>query len=582
MFVDHLRLRPSRQRAVVVASFLTVALVTSACGSSSTSGNTTGPTTAANTTSAAETAGPSSAGTAGPSSEAPPSGSESSATAPSAAGPTTGSGNFTLAVTDDPGNLDPSMTVLSVTRLASDLAYDTLVHQDADGKFISGLADSWAIKGNAVTFTLHPGITCADGTTLTATDVKTNIDFVSDPKNKSPLTGVIVPAGLTTKAEDSAGTVTVTSPTPNAFLLTQFTGLFIVCKAGMADHKTLAQKTDGTGPWVLSQAVPNDHYTYTLNPNYTWGPGGGPMTGPGIPATVNLRVIANQSTTANLLLSGEVNMAAVTGADVDRLTGAGLKTLDTRAPLGETFFNENTGRPGADPQVRLALATGSDMNALMKVATNGKGVPSTGLVTIDPLPCGQDTVTGNLPAYDANKAKSILDAAGWVAGSDGIRAKDGKKLSIKFIYGQSGGDAVAAAAELLAEEWKALGADVKPSVITSTQLNDVLFSSGDWDAGWIPITVSLPSQLVGFLSGPAPATNFAHLNNATYTADTTKAAATGDLTASCALWNSAESALFKASDVVPMFDTVASTFLKNGTAQYSGGELVGTSIRLAS
>ena len=234
---------------------------------------------------------------------------------------------------------------------------------------------------------------------------------------------------------------------------------------------------------------------------------------------------------------------------------AGLTALPTRLSLGETFFNENTGRPGADPQVRLALTTGSDVPQLMKVATNGRGVLSTGLVTIDPKPCQGDTVTGNLPAYDAAKAKSILDADGWVAGSDGIRTKGGKKLTIKFIYPQQGGDALAAAAELLAQEWKALGVDITASVITATQLNDVLFASGDWDAGWVPVGVSLPTQLVGFLSGPAPATNFAHINNTAYTTDATKAAATGDVTQACALWNSAETALIKNIDVAPMFDS---------------------------
>jgi peptide/nickel transport system substrate-binding protein len=295
---------------------------------------------------------------------------------------------------------------------------------------------------------------------------------------------------------------------------------------------------------------------------------------------VNFRIIPNQSTTANLMLSGEVNMSQVNGADEERL--AGLTALPTRLSLGETFFNENTGRPGADPQVRLALTTGSDVAQLMKVATNGRGVLSTGLVTIDPKPCQGDTVTGNLPAYDAAKAKSILDADGWVAGSDGIRTKGGKKLTIKFIYPQQGGDALAAAAELLAQEWKALGVDITASVITATQLNDVLFASGDWDAGWVPVGVSLPTQLVGFLSGPAPATNFAHINNTTYTTDATKAAATGDVTQACALWNSAETALIKNIDVAPMFDSTLNLYLKNATATISGGELIGASLRLTS
>ncbi len=425
-------------------------------------------------------------------------------------------------------------------------------------------------------------MTCSDGSALTATDVKANIDFIEDAKNKSPLLGVLLAPGLTTTASDSAGTVTVKSPTPDAFLLNNFTNIFIICKAGLADHKTLAQKTNGTGPFVLSQAVANDHYTYTLNPNYAWAPGGAAMTGPGIPAQVNLRIIPNQSTTSNLMLSGEVNMSQVNGADEDRLIGAGLKALPTRLTLGETFFNENTGRPGADPQVRLALATGSDMTQLMKVATSGRGALSTGLVTIDPKPCQGDTVTGNLPAFDVDKAKSILDADGWVAGSDGIRSKGGKKLTIKFIYPQQGGDAVAAAAELLGQEWKALGVDITPSVITATQLNDVLFASGDWDAGWVPVGINLPSQLVGFVSGPAPATNFAHINNSTYTTDATKAAATGDVTQACALWNSAEVALIKNIDVAPMFDSTLNIYLKNATATITGGELIGASLRLTS
>ena len=327
MRLAHPRFGGLRKGAAIAAGLLTVALVTSACGSSSGSNATTPATTNAATSPATSAEGPSSSSAADTatssgssvSSESSASGSESSVATSSAAGSVTGSGTFTIAVTDDPGNLDPSMTVLGVTRSASRLAYDTLVYQKDDGTFISGLADSWKVTGNSVTFTLHKGVTCSDGSTLTATDVKANIDFISDPKNKSPLLGVLLAPGLTTTASDSAGTVTVKAAAPDAFLLNNFSNIFIICKAGLADHKTLAQKTDGTGPFVLTQAVANDHYTYALNPSYAWGPGGVPMSGPGIPAQVNFRIIPNQSTTANLMLSGEVNMSQVNGADEERL-----------------------------------------------------------------------------------------------------------------------------------------------------------------------------------------------------------------------------------------------------------------------
>ena len=294
MRLAHPRFGGIRKGAAIAAGLLTVALVTSACGSSSGSDATTPATSAAtspatspatsaesqSSSSAAETATSSGSSV---SSESSASGSASSAATSSAAGSVTGSGTFTIAVTDDPGNLDPSMTVLGVTRSASRLAYDTLVYQKDDGTFISGLADSWKVTGDSVTFTMHKGVTCSDGSTLTATDVKANIDFISDPKNKSPLLGVLLAPGLTTTASDSAGTVTVKAAAPDAFLLNNFSNIFIICKAGLADHKTLAQKTDGTGPFVLTQAVANDHYTYALNPSYAWGPGGGPC-----PARVSL------------------------------------------------------------------------------------------------------------------------------------------------------------------------------------------------------------------------------------------------------------------------------------------------------
>src|SRR5699024_9875145 len=98
-----------------------------------------------------------------------------------------------------------------------------------------------------------------------------------------------------------------------------------------------------------------------------------------------------------------------------------------------------------------------------------KGSASTGLVTVDPSPCGTDTVAGNLPDFDLAKAKQLLDGAGWVPGGDGIRAKDGKPLEFTFIYPQAGGDSLAAAAELLGQMWKELGVSTKLQSISSTQ-----------------------------------------------------------------------------------------------------------------
>ena len=82
------------------------------------------------------------------------------------------------------------------------------------------------------------------------------------------------------------------------------------------------------------------------------------MTGPD-PRPVNLRIIANQTTVANLMLAGEVNMAQVNGADEADWTAPAGPLCHAAAPLGETCFNQEHGPPHPDPQVRQALTTGS-------------------------------------------------------------------------------------------------------------------------------------------------------------------------------------------------------------------------------
>ena len=559
-------MRHTRILAVLSAAAL---LTVSACGGSSSTNSSSGPTSSP----AAPASSPQSGGSA-PSGGTSPS---STTGAPPAKG-----GTFTMGVSNDPGNLDPSMTALSVTRQVSDLAYDSLIYAQNDGTIKSGLAKTWKTTADSAVLTMTKGVTCSDGSPFTATDAADNINYVADPANKSPLLGVYLPVGAKAKADAGAGTVTVTTSAPDSFLLQNLSGLYMVCAAGLKDHKLLANKTLGTGPWVLAQAAPDDHYTYTKRTGYTWGPGGTGLDQPGTPDSVNVRVISNPTTMANLVLAGQVNMAAVVGSDAKRLDAAKLATIDATTPAGETWFNETSGRPGADPKVRAALATGTNIAEITKVAVAGKGGPSKGAVTLAPNPCQADTVTANLPAFDAAKAESMLDAAGWTVGANGIRAKAGKPLAMTFLYAPSTGQSVTAAAELLGSQWKTLGVDVTLKAYTSTQLNDIIFSTGAWDSGWIPLSISLPSQLVPFASGTTPpnGTNFGHIVNPQYTAAAGKATVAADVATACPLWEQAEESLYKNFDLVQMYDLYASVYLKNAEASFEGGELVGSSLRL--
>jgi len=576
-----------RRIRIAVAIVSITAFAVAGCSSdNSGSGTTAAQTTAGQSTAAQTTAGATSAGATSGAATGTDTGSAASSSAPQitsgqATGAPASGGVFTIALANDPGNLDPSMTALSVTRLVSHLAYDTLVAYSSDGSVSSGLAKSWKVGKDNVVFTMVPDVTCSDGSPFTASVAADNINYVADPANKSPLLGAFVDPGTKAVGDDAKGTLTVTGPQPNAFMLNNLANVFMICKAGLADHSKLATQTLGTGPWVLSEAVAEDHYSYSKRDGYTWGPGGQTVTEPGSPDSVNVRVITNQTTAANLLLSGEVNMAMVTGGDSKRLDAADLVSVNVAAPAGETWFNQADGHPGADPKVREALATGTNLADIQKVATAGKGGASQGMVTLTPKPCATDTVTGNLPTFDPQKAQQLLEAAGWTVGADGIRVKDGKPLAMTFLFLPTLGSGITAGAELLAQQWKELGVQLNLKTITSTQINEIVFGSGAWDVAWISLGVNLPSQIVPFVSGPAVpnGTNFSAIENKDYTANATKAAVAGADQA-CDLWDAAEKALFTSFDLVPMYDLYTSTYFKNGTATISGGEIWGSSLRL--
>ncbi|WP_419999713.1 ABC transporter substrate-binding protein [Streptomyces boninensis] len=475
---------------------------------------------------------------------------------------------FTMAYGSDPGTLDPGKTVMSIAIGINRYLYDPLIHLDAKGKPVAGIAQKWEATTKEATFTLRPGVKCSDGSPLTATDVAANINYIGDPKNKSPLAGVRIQPGTTAKADDAKRTVTLTSGAPDAFLLRNAGSVPIACGAGLKDRKALAKggKGSGTGMFTMSEAVTGDHYTLTRRKDYAWGPGSYKKDQKGLPEKVTVRIVSNETTSANLLLSGELNAAAMVGPEQKRLAAKKLFHRDVEAPVGELFFNQNGGRPGADEKVRRALVQSLDLSGLGKVLTGGTGKPSRGMVTLDPMPCEGKPVAGLLPQRDEAAAKSALR---------------GKKLKVTLIYGTQLGPTMAAGAELVQKTWKSLGVDVKLKPVDSPALNNALFGGGDWDVTMGPVGVNAPTQLVPFMSGPKPpkGVNFAGVDNAEYQGLVKEASGKVD-TAGCPQWQQAEAALIKRLDAVPFYNSIAPVFGQGARFELSDGAILPSSIRM--
>jgi peptide/nickel transport system substrate-binding protein len=493
-------------------------------------------------------------------------------------------GTFTTTVSSDPGNLDPLQSATNTAELVTSFAYDTLVGLTDKAEVVPRLASKWDFTATSVTYTLRDDITCGDGSELTASQVAANFEYIRNPDNQSSALGTNLPdTEFTVNADDAARTVTISRTTPYGFLLSGAGGVPIVCAKGTADRKLLATGTDGTGPFKLVEAVPGDHYTFEVRKDYRWGPNGASSDVPGFPAKVVVKVVANTDTAVNLLLSNQLSDVDTVGTERKRLEGKGYHEVTRPGALIEVFYNQRDGHPGADLEVRRALTTAINRDQARKVLTEGDedAREATSLVTNEPKPCKDDTVSGNLPKHDAKAAKEILDRAGWTVGSGGIRAKDGKPLKITLLY-VSAGPAIDAGMELIANWWKAIGVDVTLKGADGNAVNQELFGTPDsWDVSVLSISVNLPSELVGFLSGDSPpdGQNFPGIQNSEYERLVEQAGPI-PVPSGCLVWAHAEKALLQHFDVVPVSAGVVHSYLNK--ARYSNGPAgpAPTSIRL--
>ncbi|MGW7582276.1 ABC transporter substrate-binding protein [Kitasatospora sp. NPDC054768] len=496
---------------------------------------------------------------------------------PSTSTPLVEHGTVRIAVSSETPSFDPYSTFGAAQAR---YAYDSLVSLAPDGTVVPGLATSWQASTTTATFTLRPGITCSDGTPLTASAVARALTYAGDPANQLAGAQTVLPdVPFTATADDPAGTVSVGATAPFPFL-TRTVGLLpIVCPAGLDRPRSLDRATQGTGPYVLSRYSPGGPYEFTVREGYTWGPAGATTAAPGLPARIVISVVPQASTTANLLLTGGVDIADVNGPDRARLTGHGLSATDVPTVVGMTFFNQRPGRPLADPALRRALVSALDRQGLANVAVGGTGRPA-GDFGAEGAVCHADLATANLPTQDAVEA---LRAAGWTRGPDGRLAKDGRPLRLRLITSPDLGPTLPPAAELMARTWTALGADVKLVTESLPALVNAMYRTGDFDVvvGTSP-GFALPVGFIPFFSGPTPAQglNFAGVTNPEYDSLVAQALREQD-TEGCGTWNRAAAALFRAADALPIADGRSTVYGRSTTfATTFGGQLVPTSIRL--
>jgi peptide/nickel transport system substrate-binding protein len=436
-------------------------------------------------------------------------------------------GTAVVAISADPGHLNPAITTSGATHAAAELLYNGLLGRDERGEPLPELAERWAVEqaGSVYRFHLRDGVTWHDGTRFTSADVKFTFEEILlkfHARTKASMGSAL--AAIETPDDR---TVVFRFKQPHAPLLLQLDATEApivprhIYQGG--DPQTHPANTSpvGTGPFRFVSYRKGAEIRLARNPGYFK---------PGLPYLdeVVMRVIPDAGTQVLALENGEVDFLwGVPGPHQARLAA------DTRVRMAQTSYHPggsncimtvgfNLERPVLqDVRVRRAIAHALDREAFLRQVLFGEGKVAAAPISSEITWAHAGGLA--LPRFDRAEAERLLDAAGWRKTGDGPRVArgvagvaDGTRLAIDFLHFP----AFAKYGELMRQQLGAVGIDValrplQPPVFAPTVFKDRAFDTNviSYCNGPDP-EIGVRRMYHSSQIGPAPFTNAAAYRNA--------------------------------------------------------------------
>ncbi|WPK12913.1 ABC transporter substrate-binding protein [Lysinibacillus louembei] len=349
--------------------------------------------------------------------------------------------------------------------------FEPLVDINEKGEPIAGLAEKWDISADGLvyTYTLREGLKFDDGTPLTAADVEFTLTLLHDPAyaGNTDITEASIVGGLDYKNGDATSvsgikvindrTIEITTDKVSASTLRLLGGSVLkkdyygngYVKGNLDYLAALHQKPIGAGPYRFVAYLPGQEIRYEANEHYYGG----------APKAKNFIYKTTVGDAQQFFQTGELDYSAL-AANQDNfefLQALGFADINiyTSSAYSYMVFNHEK-EVFKDPKVRQAFALGLDRQTI--IATYYQGFAQVANVPVSPTSWAYTDEVGST-AYDPEKAKALLEEAGWTEGTDGIREKDGKKLTVYYFTTAGGlGDTLIPIAK---ENYKAIGIDLQ-------------------------------------------------------------------------------------------------------------------------
>lgn len=315
---------------------------------------------------------------------------------------------------------------------AQSILYDTLVSITADG-YEGCLAESWDISEDGRTYTFHirPNVLFSDGEKCDANAILANFNAILENRERH------------TWLEMMNLLVGVSAPDENTFVIEMsepyypmLTELGCIRPFAMISPSCMINGSTkdgvnghiGTGPYVLTDFVTDEYAVFERNENY-WG------KAPAI-RKITVKVIPDNQTRIMALESGEIDLIfgknMIDADAISQYLDSDRFTVGLSDPTSTRHIVMNTTREIlGDPAVRKALQHATDRQTISDGIFYGLEQPADTLYATTVPYCN----VGLKPyEYSTETAAQILDEAGWVLGSDKMRAKDGRQLALDLLY----------------------------------------------------------------------------------------------------------------------------------------------------
>ena len=342
----------------------------------------------------------------------------------------------------DAPHYDGQRTTWSPTSDIVNMFQDTLVAMDWDGKtVIPYLAKSWTVTpdGKLYTFKLRDDVSFCSGKKFTADDVVYSFKRLTSPELKAPL------AWRAGNLKDIRATDPYTveyelaEPFSDLLLnLTMFTTAIHNKESVESLGKDYGTKSaDGTGPWCFESWQPRTEIVLKRHDAYKWGPSMYNNKGPVKFEKLSIKIVPEDASRVAAMMGSQFDVTHQIPLQFIQQVKASpnLNVQEATPNFQLMYYGYKTNRPMvSDKRVREAMNIAIKRADIVKGIMLGNADPA--YTFIDPKALDFAESTKSIIKEDVERAKKLLDEAGWKMGADGIREKDGVKLAPKVYFTQ--------------------------------------------------------------------------------------------------------------------------------------------------